>query len=199
MAFWDQITQLFRRAAASGPAAPTVHELIVRSPAERADYERWAATAASQRMLTWLGDAYANFLAGRRGDDTTDFLDTPSSKGFVLHLHRTNYDRAECTHFFDFLHRRILDLGYRPQISDRRIFPRNHWIETQERHYLKPRHPVRADYRNLDQRYGNITLELELRDDRPRNLRLRATVYADANYRPAQPFAALVEALLNQP
>ncbi len=194
MSFWDQIAELFRSAGESSPSAPTIHELIERTEEERTDFDRWMRTGARRRMLDWLMAAHQDFLDGRRTEPAIDFLDTPSSKGFVIHFHQTRYHLGEITHFFDYLRDRILSLEYRPQISDRRIFPRDHWVETQERHYLKPRNNP-ADFRNQEQRFGNIMLELELRDGRPWNLRLRATVYVDANYREARSFAELMEAL----
>ena len=128
------------------------------------------------------------------------FLDTPSAKGFVIHFHRTAYSREEITHFFHYLKERILEFNYRTQISDRRIFSRKDWVETQERHYLKPRTrkqrmagpQVRG---GLEQQFGNLSVEFELRDDRPWNLRLRATTYQDALYAEPQSFRALMVAL----
>ena len=194
MAFWDQITNLFNRAEDSGPAAPTIHEMIERTDAEQADYDRWARTGGPQRLLDWLNEQYAIKLGKGRPDSSIDFLDTPSSKGFVIHFHQTNYTPAEVTHFFDYLKERVLALNYRTQISDRRIFPRNHWIETQERHYLKPR-LERGNFTDVDQRFGNIMIENELRDDKAWNLRLRATTYQDAMYREAASFRALMVAI----
>ena len=198
--FWDRITALFDAAAESTPHAPAVHEMIERDEAELADYERWKRTAARQRLFDWVTDQYALFLAGRQNDHSVSFLDTASSKGFVVHFHETQYRREEINHFFHYLKERILALNYRTQISDRRVFSRPNWVETQERHYLKPRtrHQRRTaplERGGLDQKFGNVTVELELRDDVPWNLRLRATTYQDSLYGEPETFRALLVAL----
>lgn len=191
---WKHIQQLFQQSQDSTPANPAVHELIKRTPAETADYSHWKRTLARQRLLDWLIDQYAIFKANGRLDEAIDFLNTPSSKGFVIHFHTTQYSKQEITHFFDFLKERTLQLNYRTQISDRRIFSRRDWVETQERHYLKPRNAYTPGVA-IDQRFGNISIELELRDDRVRNLRLRATIYNDALYTEGQSFQALMSEL----
>ena len=197
--FWNKITALFDAAENSGPSDPAVHELIERDAEELADYVRWRKTLARRRLLDWITDQYALFRARRATDQGISFLDTASSKGFVIHFYELQYSPQEINHFFHYLKERILTLDYRTQISDRRVFSRKDWVETQQRHYLKPRTrkqrataPARG---GIDQKFGNITVESELRDDRPWNLRLRATTYQDSLYGDPESFGALLMAL----
>ena len=202
--FWERISALFDSAEQSTPTEPAVHEMIERDEDELARYRQWKKTLARRRLFDWLNDQYALFSSGRSSDTAIDFLDTPSSKGFVIHFGQTNYSREEVGHFFHYLKERILELNYRTQISDRRVFSRPDWVETQERHYLKPRTRAQREAGppgrgGLDQRFGNITVELELRDDRPHNLRLRATTYQDALYNTPESFRALMVAIAGTP
>ena len=194
MAFWDDITNLFRKADESSPGDPAVHELIERDEAFLAGYERWKRTHNSRRLLDWLTEQYATHRAGERTDEGVGFLDTPSSKGFVIYFRQLGYNPEELEYFFDYLKERVQALDYRSDISDRRVFSRNDWVETQERHYLKPR----KNYEHgklINQAFGNITIQHELRNDVPHNLRLRATVYHDALYEDAATFGALMMAI----
>lgn len=198
--FWQKISALFDAAENSSPTEPAVHEMIERDAEELEQYERWKQTLARRRLFDWLTDQYVVFQANRPTDEAISFLDTPSSKGFVIHFAQTHYSRAEIGHFFHYLKERILELNYRTQISDRRVFSRENWVETQERHYLKPRtrHQRKAgppERGGMDQKFGNITVELELRDDQPWNLRLRATTYQDALYNTPESFRALMMAI----
>jgi hypothetical protein len=197
--FWDRITALFESAEKSGPTTPAVHEVLERDEEELRIYERWKQTLARRRLLDWLVDQYAVYRAQGRTDGSVSFLDTASSKGFVVHVHETHYSLTEIRHFFYYLKERILELNYRTQISDRRVFSRNDWVETQERHYLKPRtrkqREAVVERGGLEQKFGNITVELELRNDVPHNLRLRATTYQDALYADPESFGALMMAL----
>ncbi len=192
---WSQVKSIFQQAEASSPSQPAIHEIISREEASLPAYERWKNTFAKRRLLNWLVDQYAVFKTQGRLDEAVDFLDTPSTKGFVVHFSQTQYTKEEATYFFDYLKEVVLGLGYRSQISDRRIFSRSQWVETQERHYLKPRNSFVKD-ELIEQKFGNITIELELRDDRVRNLRFRATIYKDALYKDANTFPALMMALL---
>lgn len=193
MAFWDNIADLFRQAEDSTAAKPVIHELIVRSPEEIADFERWKRTHNSRRLLSWLNQQFAFHLEGLPIDKGLGFLDTDSSKGFVIYLQELNYSKSEILHFFDFLKERILSFNYRSDISDRRLFSRKDWVETQERHYLKPR--INLDEHPIEQQFGNVTIQLEMRDDVVHNLRLRATVYNDSMFKKASSFRALMAAL----
>ncbi|MEL6143589.1 MAG: hypothetical protein AAFU67_18460, partial [Bacteroidota bacterium] len=166
--FWDQVKSIFQRAEESSPSNPAVHEMIERSNKELAAYQDWKRTLARKRLLDWLIDQYAVFRGKGQLDEAINFLDTPSSKGFVIHFYQTHYSKQEITHFFDYLKERVLELNYRTQISDRRVFNRKDWIETQERHYLKPRNSY-VEGEPIEQRFGNITIELELRNDQVRN------------------------------
>ena len=193
MTFWNQIKTIFNRAENSSAIAPTVHELIERTDEELAGYERWKTTAAPRRLLGWLGNQYARHEDGLSTDGTIGFLDVQGSRGFVIYFREMNYGREEITFFSHYLKERVLTLNYRSDISDRRIFPRKDWVETRERHYLKPK--VDYDDAVMDQVFGNIMIEFELRNDEPHNLRLRATKYNDALYKAEGSFGGLIMAL----
>ena len=193
MTFWNQIKNIFTDAENSSPSVPTVHELIQRSEEDLTAYKHWKTTSGPRRLLDWLSNQYGRHKDGQSTDETIGFLNAQSSKGFVIYFRDMNYTREEITHFFHYLKERILTLDYRSDISDRRIFPRNHWIETQERHYLKPN--IEYSEVLMDQAFGNIMIEFELRDELPHNLRLRATVYNDSLFEAKGSFGGLIMAL----
>lgn len=197
---WNYFKNLFNKAEESSPSQPLIHEMIQRSETERADYQRWKNTLVCRRLLDWLNDQYAIYrVAPEDIGEALDFLDTPSSKGFVIHFHKTRYSKRDVTHFFDFLKEQVLALEYRPQISDLRTYNRNNWVETVERHYLKPGPTLRkqqeGDGRFL-QKFGNIMIELELRDDQVHNLRFRATSYKDSLFKEPQEFKELMQQIM---
>jgi hypothetical protein len=194
--FWDYFKNLFKKAEASSPAQPYIHEVITRTEPEKADYEYWKNTLVRRRLTDWLHDQYAIFrVLPQDIDESMDFLDTPSSKGFVIHFHQTRYSRRDATHLLDYLRERVLALGYRTQISDSRTFTRPNWVETIERHYLKPK----PDFQNtgkFNQQYGNVTIEMILRNDQPHYLKFQATSYQDHLYKDAHDFEELMQAVL---
>ncbi|RME92313.1 MAG: hypothetical protein D6772_17050 [Bacteroidetes bacterium] len=194
--FWQKLFKLGQSAETSSPHKPAIHELLKRTADEQADYTHWKNSFVARRLLDWLGDQYAIFLHQPADTDIAiDFLDTPSSKGFVIHFHQTNYSRREATYLFDLFKEKVAQLNYRVQLSDTRTFARKHWVETIEKHYLKPRHTY-VEGEPLDQQFGNVMIELELRDDQVNNLRFRATHYSDRNYQEPQSFRELMQVLL---
>lgn len=194
MKFWSQIKSAFAAAEQSSPNRPVVHELLVPTVAEQVAFDQWKRTESGARLLEWLSEQYRLNLAKRRGDGSVAFLDTPSSKGFIIYFHQLKYRKEEIRHFFYLLKERIQALGYRADLSDRRIYNRKNWVEGVERHYLKPRHKFEPG-QLINQRFGNIAISLELRDDQIHHLRLRATIYQDRLYEPGRDFADLMKEL----
>ena len=197
---WNYFKNLFDKAGESSPSQPLIHEMIVRSDEEREDYAHWKKTLVCRRLEDWINNQYAIYRVTPRDiDEAIDFLDTPSSKGFVIHFSKTRYSRRDATHFFDFLKEQVLALEYRSQISDLRTYNRPDWVETIERHYLKPGPRIRKepqeDGRFL-QKYGNITIELELRNEQVFNLRFRATSYQDSLFKEAREFEELIQRIV---
>ena len=194
--FWQNLLRLGRQVENSSPAQPAIHELIQRSEEEKADYEEWKKSFVLRRLLDWLSDQYAiHRVAPNDVDEALDFLNTPSAKGFVVHFHQTQYSRREATHFFDYLKERVKSFNYRRQVSDTRTYHRNTWVETLEKHYLKPRYGERHEGQ-WDQIFGNILIELEIRDDQVYNLRFRATHYSDRQFLPPRDFKELMQGIL---
>ncbi len=193
---WNYLRRLFQSAETSSLARPFLHEVLRRDAEQKADFEQWQESLMRRRMTDWLADQYAVWLTDpERLDEAIDFLDTPSSKGFVIHFHKTRYNRREVTHLFEYLHHKVHALDYRRQHADVRTYQREGWVETVERYHLKPR--VRTgDGDKLNQRFGNITIELTLRNDRVFNLKFRANTYSDRAFQEADSFGALMQALL---
>lgn len=195
---WDHFKALFKKAENSAPNQPLIHELIKRTEKEQEDYEFWKKTLVCQRMLSWLNEQYIIFrLEPDNIDETVDFLDTPSSKGIVVHFSKTQYSIRDVTHFFDYLKEQVLRLNYRTQISDVRSYERSHWVETVQRHYLKPR-PKQNTAGQFIQQFGNIMIELTLRNDQVFNLKFRATTYRDHKFADADEFPKLMQSVLTK-
>lgn len=193
---WDYFKGLFKKAATSSPSQPLIHEMISRSEEEKQDYTFWKNTLVCKRLLNWLNEQYILFRANSGSKDrSVDFLNTPSSKGFVIYFHETRYSDRDIVHFFDFLKEQVLRLNYRTQISDVRTYERSQWVESVQRHYLKPR-PGQNEKGQFLQRFGNIMIELTSRNDQLQHLKFRATTYKDYQYQEADPFEKLLQEVL---
>jgi len=191
--FWNYLKGLFQSAEESSPSQPAIHKLIERSETEQKDYEQWKNTLVRRRLMDWLNDQYAIYrVAPDDIDEALDFLDTPSSKGFVIHFFKTRYSQRDIVHLFDFLKEQVLKLNYKTQVSDLRTYNRSNWVETVQRHYLKPR-PNFQQEGKFEQIYGNVMIEFLLKDDEPYNLKFRATSYKDHLFHDAEEFKDLMQ------
>lgn len=195
--FWDQIKNLFRSVEESSSQRPAIHEMLERSETELADYQQWHETLSKRRLLDWVRESHLNFMVeGESRDQAIDFLNTPSAKGFVLHIYKTRYRKREISHFFDYLKERVLALGYRISLSDTQTYNKKDWVEQVDRHYLKPptdlRNPGRGKF---DQGFGNISIELVYRNDQLQLLKFKATTYSDHMYQEAKEFSDLMKQL----
>lgn len=196
MELWKKFKDLFKQAEESSPTKPLIHEMIKRSGEEKEDYEFWKNTLVCRRLNDWLSNQYAMYQAlPNDTDEAIDFLDTPSSKGFVIHFYKTQYSIRDVTHLLDYYKEQVLKLDYRTQISDRREFIRNNRAEKIERHYLKPK-PEFLRSEKFNQRFGNVMIELSFRDDMPYRLKFSATIYKDALFKDAEDFRDLMQMIL---
>lgn len=192
---WNQIKGLFKQVEESSATKPAIHEVINRSIAEKEDFEHWKKTIVRRRLSDWLNNQYAIYKTlPLETDEGIDFLNTPSMKGFVIHFHQTQYSKRDALHFLDFLKERVANLNYRTQLSDVRTYSKPKWVESIQKHYLKPRTNFEEGVK-IDQQYGNVSIDLVLRDDRPHHLRFSATSYSDHLYNDAKDFEELVMAV----
>lgn len=193
---WQQIRGLFQAAEASSPSQPAIHRLIERSQEEQQDYDFWKDTLVCDRLMNWISSQYAIYLVDEEAiDEGLDFLNTPSSKGFAVHFYRTQYSNRDVIHLLDHLKNRVqASLNYRKQISDMRTYNRPNWVESTQRHYLKPRLNFESD-QALDQQFGNILIELVFRNDKPYQLKFQTTTYSDRQFAKAGTFKDLMNAV----
>lgn len=194
--FFDQIKRLFTNTGT--PHQPVVHEEIVRSEDELEAYNTWCRSMQRDRLL----DAFRPYLVGGEAEVIhqlpLSIIDSPSAKGFYLSLDSDTLPHKELQHFFDFLKDRVLELGYKVQVSDIRSSVEQETVKTKERHYLKPRvYGAITDDGLFNQKYGNITIEHVRLNDRPDSLSFRVSPYSDRNYTAAQDVQELYRHVLD--
>jgi len=194
--FWKKIKNVFSTAEASSSTHPTIHEVIERSEKELTDYEDWKNSLAARRLLDWLKNEYFTYLTSSKNiDRSIDFLNSTSKKGFVVHFSNMQYRMEEITFLFDYLKEKVKELPYRIYVSDTRIYPKNDFVETVHRHYLKPSLKLKVAGQKTGQAFGNITIELLLKNDQIVNLKFSATMYRDHQFKEAGDFNDLMKEL----
>lgn len=195
--FWKKIKNVFSAAEESSSINPTIHEVIERSEEQLADYEHWKNSLAARRLIDWLKNEYFTYLTSPKNiDRSIDFLNSTSKKGFVIHFSRMQYRKEEITFLFDYLKEKVKELSYRTYVSDTRIYPKNDFVETIHRHYLKPSLKLKVAGQKAGQAYGNITIEMLLKNDQIVDLKFSATTYRDHQFEEAGDFNDLMKSVL---
>jgi len=190
--WWAKIKSLLSSSEKSSPTQPAVHEIISRSDAYLAAYEQWNKGPTHNSLLNWISEQYNIYqLKNDHLDKGIDFLSTDSTSGVALHFDDIPYSKEDAYFLFDYFKEKIKTENYRTQVSDTRTYSKNTWVETVERHYLKPR-PEYDEQGKIDQGFGNITILLTLRDNKVYNLKLSATAYQDRLFNPEKQFSELM-------
>ncbi|MFK8055343.1 MAG: hypothetical protein AB8F78_04400 [Saprospiraceae bacterium] len=205
MKWWDQVKSIFNEAEQSQGSEPVLHEVLTRHKDKAEAFERWREGMICGRLLDWLANQYALFLTEpKRVDEGLDFLSTKSQKGFVIHFNDTQYSLQEAEFFQLLLRERVLTQSYRTQVADTRTYTKGGATERTDRYYLKPRpqwaHPEGPDAEmdghtadQHDQQFGNVMIELVVRNEKPHQLRFSAATYHDRVYKDATGFGALMD------
>ena len=194
--WWSKIKALLTQSELSTPTRPAIHEVIKRSEEFLQEYEIWKGGPQHKKMLNWISEQYAIYQKkGREQSEHIDFLYTASAKGMAIHLADIEYGIDEARFLMDFFKERIREVHqYRTQVSDTRTYSMKTWVETVERHYLKPR-PQYNEAGRIAQGFGNITLLLTLRDDKLYNFKLSATAYQDRLFSVEEQFSDLMRVI----
>ncbi len=193
--WWSKIKTILTKSELSSPTQPAIHEIITRSDDFLAEYDIWRGGPKHKKMLNWISEQYASYQNNADDQsDSIDFLHTASTKGLAIHLADLDIEVEEAQFLMDFFKEKIRTHQYRTQVSDTRTYSKNTWVETVERHYLKPK-PQYDEAGKIDQAFGNITLLLTLRDDKVYNLKMSATAYQDRLFNAEKQFSELMRAV----
>ena len=184
----SRITNMERRK----PDLPFLHETIDFDIFPIEKFEAWKDGPTHTLMQQRLRQAYFNHNTSGNDDAAFEFFTTPASNGFAL-FQRKNY-RLKLWDYRFLQHDiavRLKDKGYILKLSDVRSQAKGNGIERIYRYYLKPSAKLRQGPKAV-QLYGNVSLEVILRDDAPYMFKCLANSYKDQHFIPPHPFGELV-------
>ena len=191
--FWDQIKNIFSKseAAHERQSPATVHELINRTEDERTDYENWKTSKRREDALRFTKMEYDVLSEENYIGSTFYTISKPAAEGFILNFNEQIFSPLEFQHYFDYLKEKILVLDYKLYSSDLRIFNRPEYVESIERHYMKPRYRFNDEKRFIQQ-YGNVMVTQIKKNHKPVYIQLMCNRYMDRKYTAPKPFSELI-------
>jgi hypothetical protein len=199
MDFFDKIIGQVFANKRKHPHLPLIEEPLERNEAYRQRYFRWLNHGEQQGLALEVWLAWQQKKQQETSALAVHLLQQNGANGLAVTYH-PGIGPDAFQHFFDWLRDRVLQLGYRHYTSDRRIFDRDTYTETIEKHYLKPPNwpsaAGQAPAQLLDQQYGNVLIEYILIDQQPSFIRFMANYYDDHLYTKALAFDDLVREVL---
>jgi hypothetical protein len=180
MSFFDSIYQrLFPKKNPQG--SRVLHkEVIDRKNRFEKEYGQWLEEGRAARMLKEVENSYYMKRQNLESNLQVHLLSSVYANGFAISYH-PDYTGQEYEFLFDYLKNEILSLGYKLSNSDRQVKEKNDYIETIDKHYLKPVFDLTPGTPS-DQKWGNILLEYVKIDDVPSYLKLQVSIYSDSYY-----------------
>ena len=169
-----------------------VHEPYKLSETELADYRAWSSGIRPVEICRDLRNEIDAIRLGIAQPDSLHIVRSPSSNAIILY-NDGMLTNDEFHFLIQWLSDQIRSLGYRTANSDRLMEEKRENIETRLRIYLKPRP---SDSLPLDQKYGNILLELHLLNRDVQYMKMQVSWYSDRSWTASLPFDSLLDNLL---
>jgi hypothetical protein len=170
------------------------NEVLKRSQHDFDSYEDWYASEVSGKILDQIFRAYHLKKTDIKDPIPIALLQSDKANGFAIANCSSLLD-SDYKMLLEHFKKQILAIGYRQSGSNRKVTAEDDRVTTKEFYYLKP--PIQMEP-PIDQRYGNISLELILHDEKPHYLKLMASIYSDRLYSDPESFSDLVEILFEK-
>ncbi len=191
MSFFDQVySKLFN--GENGISPVEEHKLLIRGKRYQTAYENWLE---SPRFTEIRAQIKTSIVLKQKELDQEPFvhiLDTPNNKGLAID-HSEFFANGEFSFLMDWLAEKITkDFPYKLVNSDLRIKETSQSVITTERRYLKPRPQFESP---IDQQFGNVILENQIKGKEQRLLKIQVNSYQDRSYSSPRHFRELMDHL----
>jgi hypothetical protein len=199
MSFFDNLIQsLFpSEKSESQKRLPLVIEPIKRTEKEHNSFFRWLNEHQFEDLLKKISKSYQLKKLGEESDIQIHILKLSSAQGIAISYH-SSIEKIHFLHIFDLWKDKILMEGYILTIAERQFFNEKDHVKKVEKYYLKPDNSKNSiENQKIEQKFGNILLELIFIDDKPLYLKLLATNYSDRMYNLPYPFENLLTVIFS--
>jgi len=186
--------QSFNKPKEKAVKPKSIRKGISRDETFSKDFLAWQFSDERDQILSWIYTQYGfyNTLPDEVSDEIV-FLNNKSSKGFALNF-KKDHNGQMARFLLDYLKIKVLENNYRNSMSDLRIKHFDNYVESIERHYLKPKHQMLKSEK-INQEFGNISILLTFKNNIPHHLKFSATAYPDRTFAPSKPFDMLIDLL----
>ncbi len=173
---------------------PLVSGKLERSEEFENLYTRWKESSVLGSVLGDLQIAYNKSNAFGKYNPAFHVYHSHQANGFYFNTHM-RFTKDIYAYLMEYFKDSVLELGYSIYTSDRKLKDRENGVQQIDRHYLKP--TLSDTEPPIDQKYGNVLIELFSLDNEIQYLKVMVSVYSDRSYSEPKPFLEFMEALFN--
>jgi hypothetical protein len=172
----------------------TIHEVLKRSAHFIRDFEEWKRSESTQVLIDTVHNSYIDKLASREPEIDIEVYRSPYANGFIIYPTKTE-NELQLEFLMEYIKEMLEEEGYRLVHSDRRLRETGKSVTSIEKYYLKP--PISHEI-PIDQIYGNVIIELTLKNNLPFKFKVIVNVYSDRLYSEARNFEDLISFLFDK-
>lgn len=173
---------------------PLVSGKLERSEDFKDQYSQWKDSSVLGSVLGDLQIAYNKSNAFDKYNPAFHVYNSHQANGFFFNT-QMRFTEEVYAFLLEYFKDRVLDLGYTIYTSDRKLKDLENGVQQIDRHYLKP--ALSETEPPIDQKYGNVLIELFSLDEEIQYLKVMVSVYSDRSYKDPKPFLEFMEALFN--
>lgn len=190
MAFYDQLlNQLFPK-----DKEISVHEVLKKSPQFFRTYDLWKSSRKCDIERNAIMESYHNKLSHLKTSLDMEIYHSPYANGMIIYPH-TEKKPISFEFLMEFIREMLENEGYRLVHADRKMIEKGKQVSSLEKYYLKP--PI-SSITPIDQKFGNVILELSFLNHSPVKFKMLANIYSDRLYNKPRTFQDLITLLFEQ-
>jgi len=141
-------------------------------------------------MIDDIAIAYIDFLSSNKGTPRFNFIKQNGINGFALELTKCDPKASDWRNFQFYCKERLLKANYiahKQEVSSKSDVGN---LYTTYKYYFKPSIKLMTEIPST-QLFGNISLDLIIRNEQPFRFLLKANYYSDRNYKKEQAFTEI--------
>ncbi len=146
------------------------------------------------QMIDDVAISYIDFLSSNKGTQKFNFIKQNGINGFALELTKCAPTVHEWRNFQFYCKQKLLKANYIAHIQEVSSKSDIGILYTNYKYYLKPSIKLMTEIPST-QLFGNISLDLIIRNEQPFRFLLKANYYSDRNYQKEQSFQEIFSLL----
>jgi hypothetical protein len=189
----DLIKKQFKSKEKNSPKIPLIREALEDHKISYEEINTWYTNEAKQ-IGTEIYDGYQKFLEKKPYPKYLNFHNENGINALSLDITPAKISFDQCRKLMTYISLSLKEKKYVIHLNEVSTDTKADTINCNYRYYLKPSHKLMTQL-PAKQLYGNITIELKLKNDLPHRLLLKANYYSDHNYQEPESYNSMLEYL----